>query len=99
MGGLGNYLKVPSNRLDMLIVITSYASLAPGADSFAVLRILRMFRTLRIARALYKYETIARMLNTAFSSTGAIANVGIFIIFGVGCFGIVGMQLFAHQAY
>ena len=95
--GVSQYLSETQNCFDMLVTITSAIALLPEVENLAILRILRMFRVLRITRALVKYESIARMLYTAFSSTVAIMNIGIFMVFSIAVFAIVGMQLFGGK--
>eukprot|EP01048_Picozoa_sp_COSAG05_P006388 COSAG05_NODE_412_length_10089_cov_13.887287_5_plen_990_part_00 len=97
------YIRLPFNQLDFLIVVTSAldmigeaTSAASEGSSFAVFkqfRVFRLFRVLRVARILYRNENLKRVLITVFGSGVAIANLILFIMFSTLLFAIMGMHL------
>jgi hypothetical protein len=93
--GMYNYIKVPFNRLDCFIVITSLLNylgdILPGGRIWSA---FRLFRVARVLRLLLKYESMRKLLKTVMGSGVALANLTIFILFTVSIFAVFGMHLF-----
>jgi hypothetical protein len=101
--GIRTYFSLREHLFDSLVNIVSWVSVIitylPGDDSSGldIVRVFRLFRALRLGRLLYKNETIKRLLDTVFSSTVAIINVANLMLFSIGLFAVIGMQLFGGK--
>lgn len=93
--GMYNYIKVPFNRLDCFIVVTSLLNylgdILPGGRIWSA---FRLFRVARVLRLLLKYESMRKLLKTVMGSGVALANLTVFILFTVTIFAVFGMHLF-----
>jgi hypothetical protein len=93
--GMYNYIRVPFNRLDCFIVVTSLLNylgdILPGGRIWSA---FRLFRVARVLRLLLKYESMRKVLKTVMGSGVALANLTIFILFTVSIFAAFGMHLF-----
>jgi len=105
--GFREYIRVPFNKLDFFIVVTSALDMigealaepgaAGGGGIFKLFRVFRLFRVLRVARILYRNQNLKRVLVTVFGSGESLINLTLFIAFSILLFSILGMHLISGQ--
>lgn len=89
--GIGGYFENNWNRLDAFVVVMGYVTMAPGMDQLVVMRLLRVFRPLRIIN---KLEGMKAIVKTLAMSAAGLRDTCILCIFIFFLFGIVGDTLF-----
>jgi hypothetical protein len=89
--GLPRYWADGWNRLDAFVVIMGYVTMAPGMDDLVVMRLLRVFRPLRIIN---KLEGMKAIVKTLAMSAAGLRDTFVLCIFIFFLFGIVGDTLF-----
>lgn len=100
MSGFFNYVSVTSNAFDFTIVVFSIISMSmTGVTNLSLLRVFRLCRVARVAKLMHEYPALRKLLNTAFSSTSALANTCAFILFCMISFALLGMQLYGNNLH
>jgi len=89
--GVCRYCKDGWNRLDGFVVIMGYVTMAPEMDKLVVMRLLRVFRPLRIIN---KLEGMKAIVKTLAMSAAGLRDTCVLCIFIFFMFGIVGDTLF-----
>ena len=85
------YFTQPLNLLDLVLVISSLVSLCPEMSPVAFLRILRVFRPLRLLKHVPGMKVIFVFL---YEASGEIMDVVGVVLFCHGLFAVIGMELF-----
>ncbi|KAJ9443790.1 Muscle calcium channel subunit alpha-1 [Diplonema papillatum] len=95
-----SYLRSAWNKMDFIVVLTGFVSLAPGVDNYSVLRLLRVARPLRVVNRVPQMKSI---MNALIQSLPGMRDVFLLLAFFLVIFAIVGVQLFAgklhHRCY
>ena len=89
--GLMGYWASGWNRLDALVVLTGFISLAPGMDSLVLTRLLRVLRPLRIVN---KLEGMKQILSTLAKSSRPLLDTALLCCALLFIFGIIAVTLF-----
>ena len=98
--GIRPYFRTKLNRLDFVIVATTYLGLFAGdlsqsREFFAI----QLLRVLRIAKLVFRLKYLRDLLELAFSSSKALMSLVTFLMFVITLFGIIGMHLFASSCH
>ena len=99
--GFTAYIRVFLNRLDFVLVMISAVDIVgemvtegqEGTGLYLLFRILRLFRVLRVARILSRNTHLQRVVKTVLGSGREMLNLGVFVLFMITMFGIIGMHL------
>jgi len=89
--GPWTYIDGGWNRLDCFVVVMSYVTLIPGLADLVVMRLLRVFRPLRIIN---KLEGMKAIVQTLMMSAAGLRDTCVLCVFIFFMFGIVGDTLF-----
>ena len=96
--GVVKYFTSQADVFDFMITILSFVSLFDiGSGNFSALRTLRVFRALRIARVLRRFPVVMRILKGVLGSVNTIIALGIFLLFVLLLFGVIGMHLYGNR--
>lgn len=91
-----SYLRDPWNVLDFLVVIIGLISLIPSVPNLKSLRTFRILRPLRSINAVPSMKRLVQSLLMALPSMGYLVA---FLVFFIGIFSILGMQMFSRHLY
>ena len=97
--GFGNYWRFGSNKFDFMIVCSSWLNILTesiGLD-LAFMKVLRIFRALRVTRVLRKIPSVRTIIDAAFNSMQPIINILMFMIVVLVVYSCMGMQLYGDQ--
>ena len=94
--GKKSYLKNPWNVLDFIIIIFSILSLTPLPDS---LKIVKMFRVIRVFRLLGKNEGLQLAVKALISALPEIISVTFIALFFFLVLGIIAVSYFKGEFY
>lgn len=79
------------NRLDALVVVAGFVTLAPSMDKLVVMRVLRVLRPLRVVN---KLQGMKKIVNTLINSAKPLADTGMLCTALLFILGIVALTLF-----
>jgi hypothetical protein len=91
-----SYLRDPWNILDFMVVIIGIISLIPSVPNLKSLRTMRILRPLRSINAV---PSMKRLVATLLMSLPQMGYLVSFVIFFIGVFAILGIQMFARDLY
>ena len=97
--GLGpaRYFSDAACIFDLSITVLSFISVIYSAGNISALRTLRVFRALRVARILRRFPVVVRILEGVLGSLNTVLALGIFLLFLLLLFGVVGMHLYGNR--
>ena len=96
INGKNSYLRRIWNQIDFLIVILSFMSLSPLSDTFKSIKMLRIFRALRLVTRNDGLKVAVRALLLA---VPIIANVTIIMVLFFVIFGVISVSCFKGSLY
>lgn len=91
-----SYLRDPWNVLDFLVVIIGIISLIPSVPNLKSLRTMRVLRPLRSINAVPSMKRLVATLLLSLPQMGYLVSL---VLFFIGVFAILGMQMFARDLY
>lgn len=93
------YLKGGWNRLDGMVVATSWIYLVAQIDELRILRVLRLVRAIRPLRAIQHLPALRLVCNSLIASADTIGHTMLVSATFMLVFAILGVQLFSGTFY
>ncbi|KAI8464917.1 MAG: Ion transport protein-domain-containing protein [Monoraphidium minutum] len=93
------YIAATTNKVDLLIVITSAALLVFESSQIEAIKALRVLRAAKPLRALTRSAGMRLVFKSVTMSLAAMANVSVVVMLFFLIFAILGVQLFSGKFY
>lgn len=94
--GPWSYLRKMYNILDFVIVVLSLVSFSPASDSFSSIKMLRIFRAMRL---ISKNDGLKVALSALFQAIPNVANVTIIMLLFFLLFGVIAVSFFKGKEF
>ena len=92
-----SYLRDYWNAFDFCIITTSFIDILVSSVDLRVIKILRLFRTLRPLRFITQNRSLKVLVSALLQSTDGIINVGLVIILTWMIFAIIGINFMSGK--
>ncbi|TNV88195.1 hypothetical protein FGO68_gene12429 [Halteria grandinella] len=96
LNGPWSYIRKPYNQLDFLIIVMSILSLTSLSDDLSSIKMLRIFRALRLVS---KNDGLKVAISALFQAIPNVANVTIIMLLFFLIFGLISTSFFKGKLY
>jgi hypothetical protein len=96
LNGPWSYIRKPYNQLDFVIIVLSILSLTPLSDSLSSIKMLRIFRALRLVS---KNDGLKVATRALFQAIPNVANVTIIMLLFFLIFGLISTSFYKGKLY